>query len=55
MLFLLSIFDPKKVPAADSSGLLSYEEESVDLLIEHYGAEQPAETMQSDEYVPRKL
>ena len=45
-----SIFDSKKVQAADSSGLLSYGEDSVDLLIEHYGAEQPAETVQDDEY-----
>ena len=50
-----SIFDPKKVPAADSSGLLSYGEDSVDLLIEHYGAEQPVETMQGDEYTKEAL
>ena len=30
-----SIFDSKKVPAADSSGLLFYGEDSVDLLIMH--------------------
>ena len=45
-----SIFDPKKVPAADSSRLLSYVEDSVDLLIEHCDAKQPAETVQGDEY-----
>ena len=44
------IFGPKKVPAADSSGLLSYGEDSMDLLIEHYGADHPAETVQGDEY-----
>ena len=50
-----SIFDPKKVPAADSSGLLSYGEDSVDLLIEHYGTEQPAETVQGDGYTKEAL
>ena len=50
-----SIFDPKKVPAADSSGLLSYGEDSVNLLIEHYGAEQPAETVQGDGYTKEAL
>ena len=50
-----SIFDPKKVPTADSSGLLSYGEDSVDLLIEHYGAEQPAETVQGDGYTKEVL
>ena len=40
-----SIFDSKKVPAADSSGLLAYGEDSVDLLIEDYGAEQHAESV----------
>ena len=49
------IFDPKKVPAADSSGLLSYGEVSVNLLIEHYGTEQPVETMQGDEYTKEAL
>ena len=49
------IFDPKKVPAADSSGLLSYGEDSVNLLIEHYGTEQPVETMQGDEYTKEAL
>ena len=45
-----SIFDSKKVQAADSIGLLSYGEDSVDLLIEHYSAEQPVDTLQDDEY-----
>ena len=34
-----SIFDPKKVPAADSSDLLAYGEDSVDLMLAHYGAD----------------
>ena len=42
--------DPKKVPAADSSDLLHYGEDSVDLLLAHYGAEQPADTVDGDEY-----
>ena len=50
-----SIFDLKKVPAADSSGLLFYGEDSVDLLIEHYGAEQPVETVQGNEYTKEAL
>ena len=44
-----SIFDPKKVPASDSSDLLSYGEDSIYLLINHYGADLPAETVQGDE------
>ena len=47
---LFSIFDPKKVAAADFSGLLSYGEDSLQLLIEHYSAKQSEETVQGDEY-----
>ena len=47
-----SIFDPKKVPAADFSNLLHYGEDSVDLLLAHYGAEQPADTY---EYTKKAL
>ena len=50
-----SIFDQKKVPEADSSGLLSYGEDSLDLLIKNYSAEQPAETLQSVEYTKEAL
>ena len=50
-----SIFDPKKVPAADSSDLLAYGEDSVDLMLAHYGAEQPAETVDGDEYTKEAL
>ena len=50
-----SIFDPKKVPAADSSDLLAYEQDSVDLMLAHYGAEQPAETVDGDEYTKEAL
>ena len=39
-----SIFDPKKVPNLDSSDLSSYGEDAVEILIDHYGADRPAET-----------
>ena len=45
-----SIFDPKKVPATDSSDLLAFGKDSVDLMLADYGAEQPAETADGDEY-----
>ena len=47
-----SIFDP---PAADSSDLLAYGEDSVDLMLAHYGAEQPAETVDGEEYTKEAL
>jgi len=50
-----SIFDPKKVPAADSSDLLHYGEDSVDLLLAHYGADQPANTVDGVEYTKKAL
>ena len=55
MVSSFSIFDPKKVPAADSSDLLHYGEDSVDLLLAHYGAEQPADTIDGDEYTKKAL
>lgn len=47
-----SIFDLKKVPDADSSDLLQYREDSVNLLLAHYGTELPADTctVNGDEY-----
>ena len=50
-----SIFDPEKVPAADSSDLLHYGEDSVDLLFAHYGADQPANTVDGVEYTKKAL
>ena len=50
-----SIFDPKKVPASDTSDLLSYGENSIDLLINHYGVDLCAETVQGDEYIKQVL
>ena len=40
-----SIFDPKKVPNLDSSDLSSYGEDAVEILLDHYGADRPAETV----------
>ena len=51
----ISIFDQKKIPAIYSSGLLSYWKDSVDTLIKHYSAKQPAETVQSGEYSKEAL
>ena len=53
--FVSQVFDPKKVPAADSSDLLHYGEDLVDLLLSHYGAEQPADTIDGDEYTNKAL
>ena len=39
------IFDPKKVPSLESSDLPSYVEDAVKVLIDHYGADRPAETV----------
>ena len=50
-----SIFDQKKVPAAYSSDLLHYGEDLVDLLLAHYSAEQPADTVDGDEYTKKAL
>ena len=55
VVFSFSIFDPEKVPAADSSDLLHYGEDSVDLLFAHYGADQPANTVDGVEYTKKAL
>ena len=49
-----SIFDPKKVPVTDSSDLLAYGEDLLDLILAHCGAEQPAETI-GDGYTEEAL
>ena len=51
----ISIFDPKKVPATDSSDLLAFGEDAMNLMLAHYGAEQPAETVDGDEYTKEAL
>ena len=43
------------MPAADSSDLLAFGEDSVDLTLAHYGVEQPAETVDGDEYTIEAL
>ena len=45
----------KEVTAADSSDLLAYGEDSVDLMLSHYGAEHTAETVDGDEYTKEAL
>ncbi len=49
------IFDPKKVPAADSSDFHTYGEDLIDVLLAHYGAELPAKTAGGDEYTKEAL
>ena len=43
------------MPAAASSDLLAYGEDSVDLMLAHYGVEQPAEIIDGDEYTKKAL
>ena len=50
-----SIFDPKKVPGPDSLDLPSYGEGPVDALINHYGADRLAETVECEVYVKEAL
>ena len=50
-----NIFDTMKVPATDSSDLLAYGEDSVDLVLAHHGAEQPAKIVDGDEYTKEAL
>ena len=40
-----SIFKPKKVPSLDSSDLSCYGEDALKILLDHYGADRPAETV----------
>ena len=41
----LSIFDPRKAPKVDSPDLPQYGEQAISILMAHYGAEKPAETL----------
>lgn len=50
-----SIFDPQKVPAPDFSDLLHYGEDSVEILLGHYGVEMPADTIDGGEYTTKAL
>ena len=51
----VSIFNPKKMPAPASSDLQFYGENSVGILMEHYGVEKTAETLQSEEFTKPPL
>ena len=51
----LEIFNPHKVPGADSPSLASYGNESVKTLLDHYGQEKPAQTVLGEETVKPAL
>ena len=50
-----SMFDPKKVPAVDSSDLLAYGEDSVDVMLHCSSLWCRAETIDSEEYTKGAL
>ena len=53
-----NVFNPQKMPDVSSSHLASYGEDSIDVLMNHYGAEKPAHTCggeRSDAVVRLKL
>ena len=50
-----SVFNPQKMPDVSSSHLASYGEDSIDVLINHYGAEKPAHTVQGEEFMKPPL
>ena len=45
----LAIFDPRKVPSADSAELPTYGRESIEVLLNHYGEDKPALTLSGEE------
>ena len=51
MLSAFSIFDPKKVPQPSSTELLDYGDSSILTLIEHYGKDLPAKSVQGMDFV----
>ena len=51
----MSIFDPRKIPNADSPVLTSYGDSSVDTLIKHYGEDREAEAIDGEEYTKKAL
>ena len=55
MLYLHLGFDPAKAPASDSPTFASYDDDSAEKLMNHYGANQPAETVESEEYIKQSL
>ena len=46
-----SIFDPSKLPQNDSPDLLSYGEEFLGVLEDHYGKELAAESIEGEEFI----
>ena len=49
------VFNPQKMPDVSSSHLASYGEDSIDVLMNHYGAEKPAHTVQGEEFMKPPL
>ena len=45
----MAIFDPRKVPSADSTQLPTYGKKSIDVLLDHYGKDKPALTLNDEE------
>ena len=45
----MAIFDPQKVPSADSTQLPTYGKKSIDVLLDHYGKDKPALTLNDEE------
>ena len=50
-----SVFNPQKIPDVSSSHLASYGEDSIDVLMNHYGAEKPAHIVQGEEFMKPPL
>ena len=48
----MSIFDPRKLP---SVGFTSYGGSSIDTLIQHYGEDWEAQTIDGEEYLKKAL
>ena len=51
MVTALSIFDSRKVPGADSTSFPTYGNESIEVLLKHYGEDKPAQTVVGEETV----
>ena len=47
----LAIFDPRKVPSADSAQLPTYGKKSIEVLLDHYGKDKSALTLNEEERV----
>ena len=51
----MSIFDPTKLPNVDSPGFTSYGDSSIHTLIQHYGKDWEAQTIDGEEYLKKAL